>query len=96
MLAYDTITKKIIHNPPNHPRFVPTNSMSERQRTILINSFVPLSMHVANYLNQSTTNRIKEFKHHYMAMVKGKEEVDINLLNVLLVDVEKEFWFRMK
>lgn len=83
------------------PFQIPAHNMSARQRQNIIERNVinicPFgSPALADYLQHSTTNRVKEYTYYHEAQIKGKEPLDIVQLRTLLFEVEKERKWRVR
>lgn len=98
MIVYDFKTKRIQevdaegYDPLRHQK---TSEMSQRQRQMIINHYIKVSVELAHYLERSTTNRIKLVKEAMESMVTGKLPLNIVVLMVLLADVEHERRWRL-
>lgn len=98
-IAFDLKEKHpviINHKELTGGRYLSSDAMSQRQRNIILRELIVIDSRTAIYLNEHTTNRVKEFQNLHHNLIQGKEELTTqNMFKLLLrlqeVQFERQF-----
>jgi hypothetical protein len=99
-IAFDLKEKRPVvvgHQELTGGRYLSSESMSQRQRNIILRELMTIDSKTAVYLNEHTTNRVKEFQKLHHNLIQEKEELTTQNMFRLLVymqDVRFERIFR--